>query len=142
MSLPRLAELSPGDAIPALELPPLSRHTLALYCGASGDHNPVHVDIDFAREVAGLDDVIGHGMLTMAWLGRMLTDWVPQHWIRRFSTRFLAPTRVGDRISCRGTITAVTARPEPLVRLALQASRADGTVLARGEAEILWARGA
>jgi acyl dehydratase len=43
------------DALPGRhELPPLhaaaaDRTTLALYCGASGDHNPIHVDIDFAR---------------------------------------------------------------------------------------------
>ena len=52
------------------------RLTLALYCGASGDHNPLHVDIDFAR-AAGLDDVIAHGMLAMAYLGRFLTDSLP-----------------------------------------------------------------
>ena len=53
-----------GTAWPALKLPPVTRLTLALYCGASGDHNPLHVDQDFARE-AGLGDVIAHGMLVM-----------------------------------------------------------------------------
>ena len=59
------AALQVGDTLPPLALPPLTRHTLALYCGASGDHNPIHVDIDFARS-AGLPDVIAHGMLSAA----------------------------------------------------------------------------
>ena len=60
--------------IPPLELPPISRTTLALYAGASGDHNPIHIDLDFARS-AGLEDVFVHGMLSMAYLGRMLTKY-------------------------------------------------------------------
>ena len=76
MTLSSFDALQVGDAIPVLELPPVSRLTLALYCGASGDHNPIHVDSDFARS-AGMPDVFAHGMLSMAWLGRLLTDWVP-----------------------------------------------------------------
>ena len=34
-----------GDRIVDKTFPPITRHTLALYCGASGDHNPIHVDI-------------------------------------------------------------------------------------------------
>ena len=61
-----------GDTLPALQLAPVDRQTLALFAGASGDHNPVHIDIDFARK-AGMPDVFAHGMLGMAWLGRLLT---------------------------------------------------------------------
>jgi acyl dehydratase len=75
--LPHFADILVGAELPPLTLPPLTRHTLALYCGASGDHNPIHVDIDFAK-AAGLPDVFAHGMLSMAWLGRLLTNWVPQ----------------------------------------------------------------
>ena len=45
-----------GDEIPVLTKDPISRYTLALYCGASGDHNPIHVDSDFAKG-AGMPDV-------------------------------------------------------------------------------------
>ena len=70
---PKFAEVQVGDEIPLLSTSPITRHTLALYCGASGDHNPIHVDIDYAKE-SGLDDVIAHGMLSMAYLGRLLTN--------------------------------------------------------------------
>ena len=38
-----------GDRVVHKTFPPITRHTLALYCGASGDHNPIRVDLDFAR---------------------------------------------------------------------------------------------
>lgn len=103
MGSPDYTTVKVDDEIPALEMPPLTRQTLAIYCGASGDHNPIHVDIDFARE-SGLDDVIAHGMLIMAYMGRLLTNWVPQGAIRSFDTRFQAMTRIGDAITVRGRI--------------------------------------
>ena len=92
-----------GDHWPALATPPVSRLTLALYCGASGDHNPLHVDQDFARD-AGLGDVIAHGMLVMAYMSRALTDHVPQTALRGFDTRFLAMTRIGHAITVTGEV--------------------------------------
>jgi acyl dehydratase len=103
MNLPDWNALQPGDALPPLELPAITRHALALYCGASGDHNPIHVDIDFAKS-AGMPDVFAHGMLSAAWLGRLLTNWVPQSAIRSLDVRFAAITHVGERITCTGKV--------------------------------------
>ena len=103
MTQPTFNSLNVGDEIPALTTHPVSRHTLALYCGASGDHNPIHVDLDFAKS-SGLDDVIAHGMLSAAYLAQMLTNWVPQSALRSFNNRFTAMTQVGDIVSCTGKI--------------------------------------
>ena len=64
-------ELNVGDHLPVLSTNKISRTTLALYAGASGDFNPIHIDIDFAKS-AGLDDVFAHGMLSMAYFQRCL----------------------------------------------------------------------
>ena len=120
-----------GDTLPVLETEPISRLTLALYCGASGDHNPIHVDSDFAR-AAGRDDVFAHGMLGMAYLARLVTSWVPQPAIRALSTRFVAITHVGDRIRCSGTV--VEKLTDRQVRLALTAQDHSGVVKLAGEA--------
>jgi acyl dehydratase len=53
-----------GDDLPQMRFPPIGRLQLALYCGGSGDHNPIHVDTDFARR-AGMRDVFAPGMLSM-----------------------------------------------------------------------------
>lgn len=97
-------QIQVGMSIPALSLPPVNRTTLALFAGASGDHNPIHIDIDFARK-AGMPDVFAHGMLGMAWLGRMLTNWVPQAQLKKFEVRFLGLTQLGHAIGCSGSVT-------------------------------------
>ena len=125
-----------GDALPSFETPPISRLTLALYCGASGDHNPIHVDTDFAQ-VAGMPDVFAHGMLSMAWLGRLLTDWVPQASIRDFSVRFAAITQVGERITCAGRVVEKLQQDgERRVRVEVSTTNQDGQTKLAGEALI------
>ena len=74
--LPSSTDVKVGDAIKPIVLPPISRHQLALYCGGSGDHNPIHVDLDFAKKF-GFKDVFAHGMLSMAFLGRLVTSYAP-----------------------------------------------------------------
>ena len=97
----RFDAVNVGDVLPVLSLPPVNRTDLALYCGASGDHNPIHVDIDYAK-AAGMPDVFAHGMLSMGWLARLLTNWAPQTALRQYGVRFVAITHVGDAIRCTG----------------------------------------
>ncbi len=133
----RYSRVEVGDTLPPLALPPLTRLMLALYCGASGDHNPLHVDQDFACE-AGLGDVIAHGMLVMAWMGRALTAQVPQTAIREYSTRFHAMTRVGDAITCTAKIVDKNlVDGEPQVRVAVEARDQRGELKAAGDALIV-----
>lgn len=123
-----------GDAMPVLELPPISRTTLALFAGASGDHNPIHIDIDFARK-AGMPDVFAHGMLSMAYLARALTEWIPQRRILRYGVRFAAITHVGDRVQCSGKVVEkLTHAGRPCVRIELAAATQTGEVTLAGEA--------
>ena len=134
MTPPKFAALAVGDELPPLTLPPVTRHTLAIYCGASGDHNPVHVDSDFARD-AGLGDVIAHGMLVMAYCGRALTQWAPQSASREWQTRFLAMTRIGDEITARARVVEkLEVGGERCVRIEVAASDQRGEVKTSGTA--------
>ena len=101
--MPKAADCNIGDELPVMITEPITRHALAMYSGASGDHNPIHVDFDYAKE-AGLDDVIAHGMLSMGYLGKMLTNWIPQKQIRSYQARFTAMTHIGETVSCAGRI--------------------------------------
>lgn len=121
-----------------LPLPPLDRATLALFAGASGDHNPVHIDSDFARR-AGLPDVIGHGMLGMAWLGRLLNGWFPASALLSWQVRFHGVIRVGEQFTCRGRLLqrqpAGDGEAEgECVRVAIELVDGDGAVRTGGEA--------
>ena len=127
----RYDDIAVGAELPPLQTEAISRLTLALYCGASGDHNPIHVDTDFAH-AAGMDDVFAHGMLGMAYLARVVTGWVPQRAIRALSTRFVAITHVGDRITCSGSVVEKLADRQ--VRVALTAQDQSGVVKLAGDA--------
>jgi acyl dehydratase len=134
--IPAYDSVSIGDALPPLALPPLTRTTLALFAGASGDHNPIHIDSDFAR-AAGMSDVFAHGMLSMAWLARLLTNWAPQRNLREFSVRFSAITHVGERIVCTGLVTDKFERDgERLVRVAVATANEAGEVKLAGDAVV------
>ena len=136
MTVPVFSAINLDDELSPLTLPPVTRQALAIYCGASGDHNPIHVDIDFARE-SGLDDVIAHGMLIMAYMGRALTNWVPQSAIRSFDTRFQAMTRVGDAITASGRVVEkISGGDEHCVRIELTATDDGGEVKAVGMAVV------
>lgn len=127
-----------GTELPPLEVGPISRTTLALFAGASGDHNPIHVDLDVARS-AGLEDVFAHGMLSMAYLGRLLTGWVPQQRIRTFGVRFVAITPVLARPTCHGVVRDVT---DGVATIDLAVRLADGTTTLTGSAVVDLTEGA
>lgn len=124
--------LAPGDTL-HLDVPKITRTTLGLYAGASGDHNPAHIDIDACKAV-GIPDVFTHGMLSMAYLGRLLTDWVPQERVRSYRVRFAAITPVNATPVCRGTVTKVE---DGLAHLDLTMSLPDGTVTLQGSAVVV-----
>ncbi|MGE8068669.1 MaoC family dehydratase [Pseudomonas sp. NPDC089569] len=129
-----LASLAIGSELPSFTTQPISRLTLALYCGASGDHNPIHVDVDFARK-AGMPDVFAHGMLSMGYLGRLLTNWVRQEAIRDFSVRFVSITQVGDAITCAGKVVEIDEVGGTL-RLEVTTRNQAGEIKLSGEAVI------
>lgn len=136
MSTPKFDSVAVGDEPIRLEADPITRTTLALYAGASGDHNPMHIDIDYAK-AAGQSDVFAHGMLSMAFIGRAVTNWVPQTALRSFFTRFTAITRVGEKITVTGKVAEkMQAGGENRVKLELSAANEKGEVKATGEAVV------
>ena len=123
-----------GYEFEPLVIEPISRTTLALFAGASGDHNPINIDIDVAKS-AGFDDVFAHGMLSMAYLGRLLTDIAPQQQLRSFGVRFTAVTPVHGQPTCHATVASIDdSTGERLAQLALEVKLADGTTTLKGEA--------
>ena len=125
-------DIAIGTELPPLELPPISRTTLALFAGASGDHNPMHIDIDVAKS-AGLDDVFAHGMLSMAYLGRLLTNWVDPQAIRSYRVRFAAITPLHGKPTATGKVVAIE---NGLATLELTVTLDDGTVTLTGDAVV------
>lgn len=134
MNPPTFDTVQIGDELPVLQLPPVDRTTLALFAGASGDHNPIHIDTDVARRT-GMPDVFAQGMLGMAWLARVLTGWAPQSQLRRFDARFQGITHLGNAMHCSGrVIEKLDHNGEHCVRIELQSINQFGQPKIAGEA--------
>jgi acyl dehydratase len=115
------------------DVPVITHETLTAYATASGDHNPLHLDPAAAR-AAGEPGIIAHGMLTMAYLGRLATAVEPGTELSSFRVRFVAKTPVGARVTCRAEVIE---RSCDGMRVALTSALEDETVTARGEATYL-----
>ncbi len=136
MTAANLENIAVGSVLPKLDKPAINRTTLGLFAGASGDHNPIHIDIDFAKK-AGMPDVFAHGMLSMAYLAQLLTNWVPQSSIKSYGVRFGSITHLGDEISCQGQVKEIFEKDgEQLARLELAATNQDGDVKLAGTAVV------
>ena len=127
-----LSEIAPGTLVVERAFPPISRHILALYCGASGDPNPIHVDSDYAR-AAGFPDVFAHGMLVMAYAGLMLEEAAPVEGLKSFSVRFVAITQLHARIMCEARVAGESGGYH---QLEIVARDQDGEIKLQGEASV------
>lgn len=123
-----------GDRLAEHVQGPINRVTLALFAGASNDYVPLHIDSDFARS-AGMPDVFAPGMLSMAYLGQMLTTWVPQERLRHWNVRFMAITPLYATVTCRGEVMEILeSGGERQARLKIEAHTDQGVQTLAGEA--------
>jgi acyl dehydratase len=115
----------------------LDRAMLKAYADASGDQNPIHQNEDFAKAV-GLPDVIAHGMLTMALVGKYVSDWAGgSQQVKQFSGRFMKPVIVpADQkvdLTVTGNVVAVDGNQ---ITLELSATSAGVKVFGMSQAVI------
>jgi acyl dehydratase len=102
--------LSAGDLIDGPQFA-VSRDSIRLFCDASLDYNPLHLDDDYMKGSFGktqFGGVIMHGMNNFGLISRMITDWAyPAGAIhRRLETRWVKPVKPGDIIQPSGIIKA------------------------------------
>jgi acyl dehydratase len=84
-----------------------------------------------------MPDVFAHGMLSMAWLGRLLTQWVDPRRLRSFGVRFTGITHLGHRITCSGKVVEIVqVQGERRARVQIQTTNQYGDPKVVGEAEI------
>jgi 3-hydroxybutyryl-CoA dehydratase len=93
-----------GSKLPVVEKV-ITQEQLARYAHASGDHNPLHLDPEFASATQ-FGGVIAHGMLTLAFVSEMLTSAFGQSWLEsgRLKVRLKAPAYPGDRVHTWGEV--------------------------------------
>jgi acyl dehydratase len=106
-----------------------TKEQIAGYAEASGDHNPIHLDDDFARSV-GLPGVIAHGMLQMGIAGTVAAEAAGGgERLRRLVCRFSGMVLPGDSVN----FSAETTSPG---KLSISAVKESGEpVLTKSSAE-------
>ena len=95
-----------GDEIPEVIIEPLQQQDLIKYAKASGDYNPIHLDKSFANNI-GLDNVIVHGMLIMAHLGKSIANSMTIPYLKHFSVQFSSITTLGEKLICSGEVIKI-----------------------------------
>jgi acyl dehydratase len=127
-----LRDRTPGSVVAVAVYGPFDREQLRRYAEASGDTNPLHLDSQFARQ-AGFDDVIVHGMLGMALLGRLVTEHLPALRMTRLRTRFRGVIELGQAIACEATLERLS--PE-MAEVELTGRNPAGAVVLEGSATL------
>jgi len=116
----------------------LDREMLKAYADASGDQNPIHQNEEFALSV-GLPNVIAHGMLTMALVGKYVTDWSGgSASVKEFGARFIKPVIVpaGEKVDLTINATVVEINGSE-IKLDLVATSAGVKVLGMAKAVVI-----
>ena len=105
------------------------------YAGASGDFNPIHIDVDFAKSV-GLPQNILHGLYSMAQVARACTNAAggdPRS-LRRLSVQFRGMGFPEQEIVVTGEVTE---EADGRMLVAAEAAQGDNRIIRKGEAEMV-----
>ena len=121
--------------------PPITQEQLRHYSEASGDFNPIHLDEQAAQQV-GLEGVIAHGMLSMAFLGQFVNQQIaaiPGARIEYLKVRFLNMVRLGDTLTCQGKVKVRTTNEDLSLSIAIEcwAQNQKGDKVTTGEAVVI-----
>jgi acyl dehydratase len=129
------ATVSVGDEIAPLSRTITQQHINA-YADASGDHNPIHIDAEFAKMV-GLPGTIAHGLLDLGILTEAVARWAGGYdRVASIACRFSKPLLPGDTIICAGHVAEVD-ESQHTATLELQATSDRGErVLTNGRAVV------
>jgi len=110
------------------------KHLPHRYAGASGDFNPIHIDVDFAQQV-GLPSNILHGLWTMAQVARANVNAAggdPRS-LRRLSVQFRGMGFPEQEITVTGEVTD---EREGVTVIATEAEQGGNKIIKNAEAEL------
>jgi acyl dehydratase len=130
-----LGSVAVGDAMTSLART-VTQDQIDAYAEASGDHNPIHVDPDFARSV-GLPGTIAHGLLDMGILTEAVARWAGGYeQVASLACRFSKPLLPGETVTCTGRVVDIDASAG-LATLEVEAVSSSGErVLTNGRATV------
>lgn len=95
------------------EIPPQSKginqEKITRNAEASLDYNPIHIDPEYCRKInlLGKGTTIAHGMMTLSFMGKIVTDWAypAGGYMKSLEGKFTAPVRPGEEITVHAVVT-------------------------------------
>ena len=107
------------------------------FAGVTGDHNPVHVDEEFAKTTR-FGRRIAHGMLTASLISSVLANKLPGEGSVYLgqTLQFVAPVFPGDEITARVTVKEIR-EGKPILKLETICINQREEIVIRGEATVL-----
>ena len=107
------------------------------FADVTGDHNPVHLDDDFAQTTR-FGRRIAHGMLGASLISAVLANQLPGEGTVYLSQslQFVAPVYPGDTVTARVTVTRIR-EGKPIVTLETVCFNQRDEPLIKGEAVVL-----
>jgi acyl dehydratase len=132
---------SPGEKLPASSAGPFLAADLASYAEASGDINPLHLDLAFAQSF-GFPARPVHGMRLLAAFEPMLFTWRPDLVVNVLKGQFLTPVIEGQSAALTARVVKVEPSEDGFVALLrLMAHTEAGAPALMGEARMSPRRG-
>lgn len=116
----------------------ISEAHVALFIGAVGDTNPLHVDAEYAKK-SRFEARIAQGILVAGLISTAIGTRLPGPGAIYLgqSLRFLKPTYLGDTITATVTVRAI--RPDkPILSLETICTNQKGERVIEGEATVLY----
>ena len=107
------------------------------FANVTGDHNPVHVDEEFAKTTR-FGKRIAHGMLTASLISAVLANKLPGEGSVYLgqTLQFVAPVFPGDEVTARVTVKEIR-EDKPIIKLETICMNQRGEIVIRGEATVL-----
>ena len=129
--------MNEGDTLPTVEKT-FSQDDVNRYADAAGDHNPIHVDPNFAAG-SQFGRRIAHGMMIAASISEMMAQAFGQDWHKsgRMKIRFRAPVFPGETVRASGTVRSVRQIEDSTeVAVSVQVTKTNDEAAITGDARV------
>lgn len=121
-----------GDPLPSIKRL-VDQDRVNRYARASGDHNPIHLDAEYAATTR-FGERVAHGMLSLAFVWEAIGIATNGNYVGvTVKVRFTSPVVPGEVVTCQGKITDVS---DAQAKCEIQVIRPNGEAALNGSATI------
>lgn len=121
-----------GDSLPSIKRL-VDQDRINRYAHASGDHNPIHLDAEYAATTR-FGERVAHGMLSLAFVWEAIGKATNGNYEGvTVKVRFTTPVIPGEVVTCQGKVTDVS---DTEAKCEIQVLRPNGEAALSGSATI------